>query len=327
MRDIDLTSLRLFTQVCESGSLAAAGARSHMVTSGVSKRLAQLEAQLGTALLQRRRHGMVPTPAGETLLEHARAMLQGAARIERDMAAYAAGARGQVRILASVSAMTESLAGDVARFLHQPQAAGIEVDMEERISPEVVRGVASGIASLGVCWDAADLAGLQSQPYRTDHLAVAVPRGHVLARRRRLRFVDTLDHEHVSLPAHSAVQVMLSREAALHNRPWTSRVVVTNFEAAMRVVRAGLAISVVPREIAEIHSEADGIVIVPLAESWAERRFIVCYRDIAQLSPAARLLLQALASSASSVSTASFASSSSAGSSRAARTHRRAPHP
>ena len=297
MRDLDLTSLRLFVQVCESGSLAAAGARSHMVTSGVSKRVAQLESQLGTALLQRRRHGMVPTPAGETLLEHARAMLQGAARIERDMAAYAAGARGQVRILASVSAMTESLADDVARFLRKPEAAGIEVDMEERVSPEVVRGVASGIAALGVCWDAADLGGLQSQPYRSDHLAVAVPRGHALARRRRLRFVDTLDHEHVSLPPQSAVQVMLSREAALHSRQWTSRVVVTNFEAAMRVVRAGLAICVVPREIASLHAESHGLVIVPLAEPWAERRFIICYHDLQQLSPAARALLQALTSS------------------------------
>ncbi len=295
MRDLDLTSLRLFVQVCESGSLAAAAARSHMVSSGVSKRLAQLEAQLGTPLLQRRRHGMAPTAAGETLLEHAREMLQGVARIERDMAAYAAGARGQVRILASVSAMSESLADDVARFLREPAHARIEVDLEERVSPEIVRGVETGIASLGVCWDAADLRGLHSRPYRSDHLAVAVPRGHALARRRSVRFAETLDHEHVSLPPNSAVQLMLSREAALLQRQWTSRVVVTNFEAAMRVVRAGRAISVVPREIAQLYADSWGIAIVNLSEAWAERRFIICYRSLESLAPAARLLLDALA--------------------------------
>lgn len=297
-RELDLTSLRLFVQVCENGSLVAAGARSHIVTSGVSKRLAQLEGRLGTSLLQRKRHGMVPTPAGETLLEHARAMLQGAARIERDMSAYAAGARGQVRILAAMSAMTESLADDVARFLRRPAHARIEVDLEERISPEVVRGVASGIASLGICWDAADIGGLEWRPYRSDHLAMVVPKGHPLARRRRVAFTDALDHEHVSLPPTSAAQVMLSREAALLGKRLNSRVVVTNFEAALRVVRAGLAISVIPREIAQPYAAAWGLAVVALAERWAERRFIICYRDVASLTPAAELLLQSLTAAA-----------------------------
>ena len=50
-RELDLTSLRLFVQVCESGSLAAAGARSHIVTSGVSKRLAARSAQGETIVM------------------------------------------------------------------------------------------------------------------------------------------------------------------------------------------------------------------------------------------------------------------------------------
>ncbi len=54
--------------------------------------------------------------------------------------------------------------------------------MEERVSPEIVRGVREGLASLGVCWDAADLGTLQSRPYRSDHLCMVVPAGHPLAR-------------------------------------------------------------------------------------------------------------------------------------------------
>jgi DNA-binding transcriptional LysR family regulator len=104
MSDLDLTTLRLFVSVCETRSIARAGEQASIVGSAISKRLAQLEDAVGTPLLLRKRHGVVPTPAGETLLEHARAMLDSAHRIERDMAAYAGGARGQVRILASVSA-------------------------------------------------------------------------------------------------------------------------------------------------------------------------------------------------------------------------------
>lgn len=295
MRNLDLTTLRLFVSVCDVGSIARAGERSNIVGSAISKRLALLEDSVGTPLFIRKRHGVAPTEAGRTLLEHARAMLASAALIERDMDAFAAGVRGQVRILASASALAESLADDVASFLKIPAHRSIQVDMEERVSPEIVRGVRSGEASLGVCWDAADTAGLQSRPYRSDHLCMVVPAGHPLASRRKLRFEETLDYEHVSLPVNSAVQVMVQRAAAQLGRSIRQRVVVSNFEAALRVVRAGLAISLVPREVAAIYAQASGLTIVPLAEPWAQRRFIVCCRDHASLSPAAQLLADHLA--------------------------------
>jgi DNA-binding transcriptional LysR family regulator len=296
LRDLDLTTLRLFVSVCEAGNIARAGEKASIVGSAISKRLAQLEHQVGTPLLVRKRHGVVPTPAGQTLLEHARGMLDGAARIERDMQAYIAGGRGQVRIFASVSAMTESLADDVASFLRRPAYRTIRVDLEERVSPEIVRGVREGLASLGVCWDATDHSGLHARPYRRDTLCVVVPAGHPLASRRKLRFADTLDCEHVSLPVNSAVQLLLQRQAAQLGRTVNHRVVVSNFEAALRVVHAGLAISLVPREVAHAQADAMGLRLVPLAEPWAERRFIVCYRDAHALSPAAQMLVDHLAS-------------------------------
>lgn len=295
MRDLDLTSLRLFVAVCETGNIARAGERAHIVGSAISKRLTQLEDQLGTALLTRRRHGVVPTPAGQALLEHARAMLDSAGRIAQDMRSFAAGARGQVRLLASVSAMAESLADDVATFLQQTDHQSIQIDMEERVSPEIVRGVREGHAALGVCWDAAPLDGLQSVPYRRDRLVVLTPPGHPLAQQPSLRFADTLDYEHVSLPVNSAVQVMLQRQAAQLGRSVRHRVVVTNFEAALRVVRAGLAISLVPREVVADQAAVHGLPLVPLDEPWVDRRFIVCFRDRDSLNPAAQLLLAHLA--------------------------------
>jgi DNA-binding transcriptional LysR family regulator len=147
-----------------------------------------------------------------------------------------------------------------------------------------------------VCWDAADVGALQCRPYRQDTLCVAVPQDHALATRRKLRFADTLPYEHVSLPVNSAAQLMLQRRAAALGRSVDHRVVVTNFEAALRVVRAGLAISIVPREVAQAGTTATGVRLLPLDEPWAQRRFILCFRDAASLSPAAQLLLDHLAS-------------------------------
>lgn len=215
MRSLDLQTLRLFVAVCEQRNIARAAERESIVGSAVSKRLAQLEDTLGTRLLVRRRHGVAPTPAGETLLEHAREMLATAGRIERDMAGFATGVRGHVRMLVTASVMAESLADDVAAFLQEPAHRDIQVSMEERVSPEVVRGVREGSASLGICWDAADLQGLHTRAYRSDHLAIAAHPSHPVAALETVRFADVLGYEFVSMPALSAVQVLLARAAAL----------------------------------------------------------------------------------------------------------------
>ena len=298
VRDLDLTSLRLFVAVCEARSIARAAEQQAIVGSAISKRLAALEDTVGTPLLVRRRHGVEPTPAGDTLLEHARGLLARAAQIERDMAGYAAGVRGHVRVMATQSAIAESLADDVAAFLQMPAHRDIRIDMEEAVSTQVLRGVREGGASLGICWDAADLRGLHHWPWRGDHLAVVMPPSHPLARNRRLDFADTLPFEHVSMPPESAVQVMLQRAAALAGAPIKYRVVAATFDAALRVVRSQLAIAILPAELSAPYVEAFGLKVTPLSDPWARRRFAICCRDEQALTPAARLLIEHLVASA-----------------------------
>lgn len=298
MRDLDLTTLRLFVAVCATGNMARAGEQENIVASAISKRLAQLEDVVGTKVLERRRHGVVPTVAGATLLEHARGILASADRISRDMADYSSGVKGQVRILASVSSIAESLPDDVAAFLHQPANRDIRVDIEEYLSRDVVRALKEGTASVGICWDAVNLDGLASTPYHSDHLAIAVYPGHPLANRKRVLFEETLEYDFVGLPPSSAVQVMLARAAAVSGRTLNHRAIVSTFDAAMRVVRARLGISVVPKEIAAPYAASLGLRIVHLRDEWARRRFAVCYRDLDTLSPAARLLVDFLSARA-----------------------------
>jgi DNA-binding transcriptional LysR family regulator len=278
--------------------MARAGEQENIVASAISKRLAVLEDTVGAKLLERRRHGVAPTAAGETLLEHARGMLAAADRITRDMADYGSGMKGQVRILATVSSVAESLPDDVAAFLQQPSNRGIRLDIEERFSKDVVKGLKEGSASVGICWDAADLDGLQSRPYRSDHLAIVAYPSHPLAGRKRVWFEETLAFDHVGLPASSAVQIMLLQAAAIAGRVLTYRAIVSTFDAALKVVRARLGISVVPREIAESYAENFDLRVIALRDDWARRRFAVCFRDMATLSPAARLLVEYLAAQA-----------------------------
>jgi DNA-binding transcriptional LysR family regulator len=230
------------------------------------------------------------TGAGEILLEHARAMLAGADRVSRDMAAYGKGIKGQVRVLATVSSIAEFLPDDIAAFLQLPAHREIRIDIEEALSRDVVTGLREGLAPIAVCWDAADLEGLQTRPYRSDHLAIIANPSHPIAGKRRCAFEDTLDHDHVGLPASTAVHIMLARAAAIIGRAISYRAVVSTFDASLRCVRANLGIAVVPREVAEPVAAAYGLKVIPLTDRWAQRKFAICFHDEGRLSPAARAL-------------------------------------
>ncbi len=77
------------------------------------------------------------------------------------------------------------------------------------------------------------------------------------------------------------------------------RVVVSSFDAAFRVVAAGLGISVVPREVAHVYVSAGQVCIIPVLNEWAKREFEICYRRLSDLTPAAERLLDYLCQKAS----------------------------
>lgn len=300
MRDIDIKTLRLFVAVCDHRNIARAAEDAHIEPSAISKRIAQLESDLGTSVLSRSRRGVEPTPAGISLLEHARSVLFTMDRIATDVAAFSGGLKGRVSICASASAIAEALLDDIATFMREPANQNIKVDVEERLSLDLVRQLREGAAAVGVCWDNVDLQGLQKRPYRHDQLALAVHPDHRLATLASISFDQTLDYEHVGLPPATAVHTMLQRAAAAAGRTVSYRVIVSSFDAAFRVVAAGLGISVVPVEVAATYRLFLGVHVIPLTDKWAQRRFIVCFKNFEALQPAAQRMVEHLAGRANS---------------------------
>lgn len=294
-RTIDPVSLRLFVAVCEERNIARAAAREAIVASAVSKRIAALEGDFGTPLLVRGRRGIEPTPAGELLLRQGRELIDQMVRLRSELAEFAGGVQGSVRVLASVSALAEQLPDDVATFLARHPR--VNVSLAERVSVDIVRSLRDGAADLGVLWDAADREGLRSVPYRQDHLMVALPAAHVLAARKRLRYDDVLAEPLINVATGGLMDLLLRRQAALRSRVPEYRLQVSSLDAACRLVAAGLGLAILPLEAADAQARAAGLAMRPLHESWARRRFVVCAR--ATLTSPARLLLGHLEAAAS----------------------------
>jgi DNA-binding transcriptional LysR family regulator len=298
MRDIDIKTLRLLVAVCDLQNIKHAAAQENIEPSAISKRIAQLEASLGTPLLLRNRRGVEPTPAGLALLEHARTMLFTMDRIESDIAAFSGGVRGHVRLVASASAIAEALLDDVASFMRQESNRNVKVDIEEGLSSDIVNAIRDGRAAVGVCWDSADFGTLRHRPYRMDQLALAVHADHPLAARESLSFGDTLRYEHVGLQSNSAVHRMLQRAAAQAGGSVDYRVIVSNFDAAFRAVAANLGVSVIPMQVGSAYASLANVRLLPLTDNWATRRFAVCFKDEATLQPAALRMVEHLAGKA-----------------------------
>jgi DNA-binding transcriptional LysR family regulator len=295
-RPLDPVSLQLFVAVCEEGSIARAAARESLVASALSKRIGALEADVGTPLLVRRRRGIEPTPAGAALLARAREILGDLDRLRGELGAFGQGIQGSVRMLASPSVLAEQLPDDVAAFMARHPA--VRVSLEERTSPDIVRGLGEGTADLGVLWDLADLAGLQTVPYRSDRLCVAMAPDHPLARRPSLQLADTLDQASVCVAPGGQMDQLLRRQAALLGRLPSHRIQVSSMDAACRIVAAGLGLAIMPREVAVPHAGAGRLALVTLAEPWAVRRFVVASRRPPLRSATATLLAEFLQAAA-----------------------------
>ncbi len=246
----DLTDLSLFRHVVEAGSITGGAARAHLALAAASTRIRNMEEALGAALLVRGRQGVTPTQAGRTLLQHARAILRQAERLREDLGAYAGGLAGQIRVLSNTNALTEFLPEALSSFLSTHP--NVSVDLEERLSDEIVGLIAEGVADLGIVAATVDASALETYPFRKDRFVLVVARNHPLARRSKISFADVLDHDFVGLDRASALQRFLADKAARIGQPLRLRVQLRPRRAAAlrppaRRALANRCVSVRPR--------------------------------------------------------------------------------
>src|ERR1700753_2199776 len=179
----DLTDLSLFRHIVEAGSLTHGAGRANLALAAASTRVRQMEEALGAPLLVRSRQGVRPTQAGRTLLQHARTILAQAERLREDLGAYAGGLAGQVRVLSNTNAITEFLPETLSSFL--ASHPNVSVDLEERLSDEIVGLIAEGVGDIGILAGTVDARDLTTFPFRTDRFVLVVAREHPLGRRAR----------------------------------------------------------------------------------------------------------------------------------------------
>ena len=137
----DLNSLVIFAQVVEANSFSEAARRLKMPTSTVSRRVAELEDQLGVRLLERSTRSLRLTDVGTEVLEHAQRGAEVSEAVSNIASNHLSKVSGTLRIAAPPSISDSLLAPLVGAFQASYPDVRVQIFITERIVDQIAEGV------------------------------------------------------------------------------------------------------------------------------------------------------------------------------------------
>ena len=226
---MDLRDLTLFSIIAETKNLTRAAERNHLSLPAVSARVKELESGAGVRLLYRTPRGVLLTPAGHSLLRHARTILGEMEQMKSELQRFGEGLQGSIRVFANTTAVTELMPGILASFLRAHP--NVDVDLQERSTAEIIRGVLDGTTELGVTSGPITVEGIELHTFSTDRLVLAIPPGHALEAEDKLGLSQIIGYDYIGMHQGSTLQSFVDQQMQNTRRRLHIRVQVSNFEA------------------------------------------------------------------------------------------------
>lgn len=265
---MNLTALRAFIAVAETGSLTRAAARLDLAQPSLSVALRRLEDQLGQKLLERRARRTDPTPFGLSFLPRARRML---AEFDEARAEARATARGPRRFRLGLlpTLPNRALGRLLAAFAasHPDLALELAEASAEGLLARLQRGRLDAAMTL-LPADPFPARPLFGEPY-----LLAMQSGHRLAARARLAIADLAGEAFVVRPDCEVLARAERAFAAGGLKPFVAARTAQE-ERLMDHVAAGLGLAFVPESL----GRRPDLVLVPIAELALRRRIGLAWR-------------------------------------------------
>jgi LysR family transcriptional regulator, cyn operon transcriptional activator len=179
---MDLVLLESLLAVADAGSITAAADRVSISQSALSRRLQQLESELGADLLVRGRHGVELTELGRQTVRHGRTILDRYALLRQDISEHLDLRQGTVRVGGGATATSFLLPEAIARFGRAHP--GIHFYVKEAGSHEIAAAVAAGDLEIGVVTLPVRGPDVEVVDLVRDDIVLVGGRDHPLATRR-----------------------------------------------------------------------------------------------------------------------------------------------
>jgi DNA-binding transcriptional LysR family regulator len=175
----------MFIAVAENLSFTEASRRLHVAQSAISRQVALLERELGEKFFQRVNRRVYLTPAGETLLRHARRVFVELRNAELEISETTQLSRGVVRIGSGLTACMYLLPPVLERF--REFYPNVELQVVTGPTEQLLPQIRDNLLDLGVFTLPVDYPGVEITPLcREEFVVVSSPRHPELARRKSL---------------------------------------------------------------------------------------------------------------------------------------------
>ena len=244
MNDLDVRHLRLITELHATGSVTRAAGHLGITQSAVSHQLRELELRIETPVCIRAGKRLVLTPAGQRLLQAARAVLAELDVASQEIARLHDGRAGVLRVCAQCHTGYHWLPPLLRAFRERHPA--VDVDVAVQHSDNAVDALLDGALDVALLTDAVRDKRLRLRALPFDEHAAIVPPDHAWTKKRFIT-PEQLGSENLLLysrsPADSFTVSRILRPAGV--RPGRVRFVQLT-EAILEMVKAGLGVSVLP---------------------------------------------------------------------------------
>ena len=289
------TRLKILREVAARGSFSEAADSLSYTQSAVSQAVAALEAEVGAVLLDRDRRGIRPTPAGAALIDHAEAIIARLEAAEEEVAAIAGGTSGRLRIASFPTAGATLIPLAVATF--RDAHPGVELSLAEGEPDEIAPRLRAGEFDLALLFEFAGagrplVSGEQRFELLDDPMRLALPSGHRLAEKPRLKLEDLRDEAWVQTSAASPCARHVVRSCLAAGFEPSVSFESDDYQTVQGLVAAGVGVALIP-ELALTTVRSD-IVVCSLGPRSPQRTVLAGTRR-GVLAPATAAMLDVLA--------------------------------
>jgi DNA-binding transcriptional LysR family regulator len=275
---VTLEDLRVFAAVCEARSLSSVARTINCTQSAVSQHVRRLEAEFGLPLLERGRHGVVPTAAGHTLHAAALEALAALDGADRTLSALRTGEGGVLRIATGGTTLRHFMAEALVEFRRNHSRVAVEF-VSATSSTQCVAHVQAGRADIAFITLGSPAAGVAYRPVIRTSWVLAARDDDPLARRRSLRPEDLGRVRLIAMPEHATTRQQFDASLGRHGLRVPTTMTVDDWDTAIQLVELGLGHAVVPAmwlHDIDRHPTVRAIPIpfaAPVTFGWAARRW------------------------------------------------------
>lgn len=292
---MDSEALKTFLAIHQADGFTNAAERLHRSQPAISRRIAQLEDEIGAPLFERGAGGTVLSQVGRVLLPHAQRVLA-ALKDASDAIEAVKTDGGPVSVAAVGTLASTNLTGVLKRFT--AQCPGASLSLRTATSAEVSELVRAGEVGIGLRYFDDPAPDLVCEPLAQERLVVACACEHRFAG-KKLRSLRQLRHEHwLAFPERAELREVsaanFSAQMLAHGIAEIDWTPVDSLTAQKRLIEAGFGIALLPESSIEEERRRKTLATIAVADLDVANPIVAITRKDGYLSPAARTLLALL---------------------------------